>query len=140
MPSDDVDGRVGEHVGLLLHEEDLEPESLLAEHPSLAASIRAAAVTGDPEQRSPAGVSPAVAAFTAGAVADAATRTTDATVLDSVEPSAVLDWAGAADLDTVVVPFAPVGPVRERLDLLRSRLSAEGVALVTVRRRWDGRA
>ncbi len=42
--------------------------------------------------------------------------------------------------DTVVVPYAPVGPVRERLDLLRTRLGAEGVALVTVRRRWDGRA
>ncbi len=140
VPSDDVDGRIGERVGLLLHEEDLEPESLLAEHPSLASSIRAIAVAADPGQRSPAEVSTAVTAFTAGAVADAASRTTDATVLDSVEPSAVLDWADAADLDTVVVPYAPVGPVRERLDLLRARLGAEGVALVTVRRRWDGRA
>ncbi len=139
VPSDDVDGRVREHVPLLLHEEDLEPESLLAEHPSLASAIRTAAVAADPEQRSPAGVSPAVATLTAGAVADAATRTTDARVLDSVEPSAVLDWAGAADLDTVVVPYAPVGSVRERLDMLHTRLSAEGVALVTVRRRWDGR-
>ncbi|GAA3331217.1 FAD-binding domain-containing protein [Curtobacterium citreum] len=99
VPSDDVDGRVGERVGLLLHEEDLEPESLLA-----------------------------------------ASRSSGATVLNSVEPSAVLGWAGAANLDTVVVPYAPVGPVRERLDLLRTRLGAEGVALVTVRRRWDGRA
>ena len=140
LPSDDVDGRVGERVGLLLHVEDLAPESLLAEHPSLAPLIRAAAVAADPGQRSPAEVSPAVAALTAGAVADAVSRTTGATVLDSVEPSAVLDWAGAADLDTVVVPYAPIGPVRERLELLRTSLGAEAVALVTVRRRWDGRA
>jgi len=145
VASDDVEGQPGERVGLLLHEEDLEPESLLAEHPSLAGSIRAAAVAADPRHRSPAEVSPAVVAFTTGAAADAASRTTDAagrpaTGLDSLEPSAVLNWAAAEDLDSIVVPYAPVGPVRERLDLLRARLAAEGIALVTVRRRWDGRA
>ncbi len=144
VPADDVDGRVGERVGLLLHEEDLEPESLLAEHPSLASSIRAVAVAADPGQRSPAEVPTAVTAFTAGAVADAASRTTDATVLDSVEPSAVLDWASAADLDTVVVPYAPVGPVpgapgpvahtaRRGGRRARHRASAVGRAGVAVR-------
>lgn len=145
VSSDDVDGRIGERVGLLLHEEDLEPESLLADHPSLAPTIRAAAVAADPEHRSPAGVSPVVAAFTAGAVEDAASRTTDtagrpATVLESAAPSAVAAWAKGEGLDTVLVPYAPVGPVQERLDALRTALDAEGIALVTVRRRWDARA
>ncbi|KQS14927.1 DNA photolyase [Curtobacterium sp. Leaf183] len=145
VPSDDVDGRPGDRVGLLLHEEDLEAESLLAEHPSLARSIRATAVTADPEQRSPAAVSAPVLAFTAGAVADAASRTTDAsgrpaTVLDSAAPSAVVKWAAAEGLDSVVVPYAPVGPVHERLEVLRARLDSEGIGLVTIRRRWDGRA
>ncbi|WP_065963141.1 FAD-binding domain-containing protein [Curtobacterium sp. UCD-KPL2560] len=145
VASDDVEGQPGERVGLLLHEEDLEPESLLAEHPSLAGSFRATAVAADPRHRSPVAVSPAVVAFTTGAAADAASRTTDAagrpaTGLDSLEPSAVLDWAAAEDFDSIVVPYAPVGPVRERLDLLRAHLAAEGITLVTVRRRWDGRA
>lgn len=145
VATDGIDGRPGERAALLLHEEDLEAESLLTEHPSLAASIRATAVTTDAGQRSPAGVSPAVSAFTAGAVADAASRTTDAagcpaTVLDSAAPSAVVEWATAEGVDSIVVPHAPVGPVQERLDALRAPLDAEGIALVTVRRCWDGRA
>lgn len=144
IASDDVEGRTGERVGLLLHEEDLEPESLLAEHPSLASAIRATTVRGDPAGRSPAAVSPVVAEFTAGAVEDAASRTVDAasrpaTVLDP-GPAAVVEWATAEGLDTIVVPYAPIGPVRERLDVLRAALDAEGTGLVTVRRRWDGRA
>lgn len=143
--SDDVDGRIGERVGLLLHEEDLAPESLLAEHPSLASAIRATAVSADPAGRSPAGVSPVVSAFTAGAVADAAPRANDAfgrpaTLLDSTDPSAVTRWAVAEGLDSIVVPYAPVGPVQERLGALQAPLDAEGVGLVTVRRRWDSRA
>jgi deoxyribodipyrimidine photo-lyase len=141
----DVDGTIGDRAGLLLHEEDLEPTSLLAEHPSLAGRLAAAAVSSDPAGRSPAGVSDAVAAFTSGAVADAAERTLDATgrrarVLRDAAPSTIVDWARAEGLDTVVVPLAPVGPVRERLDALRPVLASEGVALVTLRRRWDGTA
>ncbi|QWS33246.1 hypothetical protein [Curtobacterium aetherium] len=48
--------------------------------------------------------------------------------------------AESEGLDTVLVPYAPVGPVHERLGALRSALAAEGVTLVTVRRRWDGAA
>ena len=144
IASDDVDGRVGERVGLLLHEEDLEPESLLAEHPSLASAICATAVSADPAGRSPAAVSPVVAEFTAGAVVDVASRAIDtagrpATVVDPA-PAAVVDWATAEGLDTIVVPYAPVGPVQERLDVLRAALDSAGIGLVTVRRRWDGRA
>ena len=83
--------------------------------------------------------------FTSGALADAAERTGDAdgraaTILLGADSSTVVDWARSGVLDTVLVPYAPVGPVQERLDVLRPALGSEGVGLVTVRRSWDSRA
>jgi deoxyribodipyrimidine photo-lyase len=143
LEPDDVVGTIGDRAGLLLHEEDLEATSLLAERPDLVGEVLAAAVAADPGERSPAGVSDAVAAFTAGALADAAERTRDASgraarVLGDADRGSVVSWARSEGLDTVVVPYAPVGPVHERLGRLRPVLEAEGIALVTVRRRWDG--
>jgi deoxyribodipyrimidine photo-lyase len=142
---DDVVGIVGARAGLLLHEEDLDPESLLAEQPGLAERLVASAAAADPQARSPFAVSEAVTAFTAAAIVDAAERAQDgsgrpARVLADAHPATVADWAASERLDTVVVPYAPIGPVRERLDVLRSALADEGVALVTVRRRWDATA
>ncbi|KQO59998.1 FAD-binding domain-containing protein [Curtobacterium sp. Leaf261] len=142
---DDVVGTIGERVGLLLHEEDLEPASLLAECPGMADSLVATAVFADPGERSPFGASDAVSSFTATALDDAAARALDAggrpaQVLSDTLPSTVLRWAESEGLDTVVVPCAPVGPVHERLATLGPALAAEGVALVTVRRQWDSAA
>ncbi len=136
---EDVVGEVGSRVGLLLHEEDLEPASLLTALGPAAPTLRSAAVFADAGARSPAPVSPLVEAFTTGAVADAAAGLPAAT-LGAADASAVVDWARSAALDTVLVPYAPVGPVQERLDVLRPALAAEGVGLVTVRRPWDSRA
>ncbi|MCJ1697167.1 DNA photolyase [Rathayibacter caricis] len=143
--SDDVVGTVGARPALLLHEEDLDAESLLAEQPGLADRIVASAAASDAQERSPLAVSEAVQAFTGAALADAASRAQDAggrpaRVLADARPATVVEWARSERLDAVVVPYAPVGPVRERLDALRPALAAEGVALVTVRRRWDGTA
>ncbi|QHC60437.1 FAD-binding domain-containing protein [Rathayibacter sp. VKM Ac-2760] len=145
IESDDVDGTIGTRPGLLLHEEDLDAASLLAEQPGLAERLIATAVFADPAERSPFAVSEVVHAFTAAAIADAAEHTPDkggrlARVLADALPATVVDWAASERLDTVVVPYAPVGPVQERLDALRSALAQEGIALVTVRRRWDGTA
>lgn len=142
---DDVVGTIGSRPGLLLHEEDLDAGSLLAEQPGLAERLNATAVVADPGERSPFAVSEAVRDFTAAAIADAAERTPDkggrpARVLADALPATVVDWAASERLDTVVVPYAPVGPVQERLDALRPALAQEGIALVTVRRRWDGTA
>ncbi|KIU03818.1 FAD-binding domain-containing protein [Frigoribacterium sp. MEB024] len=141
----DVVGSPGTRVGLLLHDEDLEPESLLAERPGLVARLSATAVVADPGSRSPQGASAAVVAFTTGAVDDAATRTPDAggrpaRTLSDALPATAVEWARSEGLDTVVTPYAPVGPVQERLETLRAALSVEGMELVTVRRRWDGEA
>ena len=141
----DVVGSPYGRVGLLLHEEDLEPESLLAERPGLVARLSAVAVSADPGGRSPQGASAAVVAFTTGARDDAATRTRDADgrparTLTDARPATVARWARSEGLDTVVTPYAPVGPVQERLTSVRGALAAEGIDLVTVRRRWDGEA
>ncbi|OOB91450.1 FAD-binding domain-containing protein [Rathayibacter sp. VKM Ac-2630] len=142
---DDVVGTVGARPGLLLHEEDLDAESLLAEQPGLAERLVTRAAVADAEQRSPLAVSEAVSAFTSAALLDASSRAPDASgrparVLADADPATVVEWARSERLDSVVVPYAPIGPVRERLDALRPALAAEGVALVTVRRRWDGTA
>ncbi len=143
-PAEDVAAAVGSHVGLLLHEEDLEPVSLLAPLGRAAPSLTATAVSADAESRSPGAVSPLVEEFTAGAAADAAARTVDAdgraATLLGGGPGPVVDWAIEERLDTVLVPVAPVGPVQERLDTLRPVLAEHDVALVTVRRPWDSRA
>ena len=145
LEPEDVVGEVGDRVGLLLHEEDLEPTSLLAERPGLLPVVTATAVHGDPGERSPAGASEVVTAFTAAALEDAAARTRDqggrpGRVLADALPATVVAWATSEGLDTVVVPCAPVGPVQERLVVLRRALGAEGIDLVTVRRRWDSSA
>ncbi|ARC58589.1 Deoxyribodipyrimidine photo-lyase [Frondihabitans sp. 762G35] len=142
---DDVGGAVGTRAGLLLHEEDLDARSLLAEHLGLADDLVATAVFADPSDRSPFDASEAVNAFTSAALDDVAARTPDASgrpaqVLADATAETVVRWARAEGLDTVVVPYAPVGPVQERLGILRSALAAEGIALVTVRRRWDSTA
>ncbi len=136
QPESPTDGR----TGLLLHEEDLNPESLGAEHPFLA---RVVAVAGgaDAASRSPSEVGENVHRFTAGALDDAVERASTAFEPDvtrvGTQLSEVLEWASSEALDTVVVPYAPVGPVHERMMALEPALASESVTLVAVRRDWD---
>lgn len=139
----------GARLGLLLHEEDLDAASLRREQgldgrstSDVTHGVVATAAFCDPESRSPRGASDAVRQFTASAVEDGASRATDAAgrparVLADALPSAVLEWAAAERLDGVVMPYAPVGPVQERMASLRAALSSEGVAFTTLRRQWD---
>ncbi|MFJ7289410.1 FAD-binding domain-containing protein [Curtobacterium sp. NPDC098951] len=145
IPDDDDPAAIGPRSGLLLHDEDLEPVSLLALLGGSVPSLAATAVVGAAAARSPAGASTLVEEFTAGALDDAASRSLDADgraaeVLDPSDVAAVVDWATSERLDTVVVPYAPVGPAEERLDALRSALAETDTGLVTVRRPWDSRA
>ena len=135
---------LGARVGLLLHEEDLDAASLRAEYSWFDSNSRLVAIAGsaDPDERSPSGASDAVRRFTASALDDAATRAVDvlgrpASVLPDALPSTVLQWAESERLDAVVVPYAPVGPVQERMLTLGAALASEMVTLTTVRRRWD---
>ena len=135
---------LGARVGLLLHEEDLDAASLRAEYSWFDSNSRLVAIAGsaDPDERSPSGASDAVRRFMASALDDAATRAVDvlgrpASVLPDALPSTVLQWAESERLDAVVVPYAPVGPVQERMLTLGAALASEMVTLTTVRRRWD---
>lgn len=128
----------GTRIGLLLHEEDLHPESL----PIPRDGIAAVAGASDAASRSALPVAANVQAFTDGALDDATGRAAAAFGLEAVrlataDPSAVLEWAASASLDTVAIPYPPVGPVQERMLALEPVLASEGVALVRIRREWD---
>ena len=134
-------------VGLLLHEEDLDAASLCAEHPWLDATSGLVAIAGaaDPDARSLAGASDVVRRFTASALENGVVRAsralnTPARILPNVLPATVLEWAASERLDAVVVPYASVGPVQERMLALDAALASEAVAFLTVRRRWDSLA
>ena len=136
-------------IGLLLHEEDLDGVSLRDDYPWLDtdrpdsnSGLVAVAGWADPDSRSPWGASDAVRHFTTSALDDGVTRASlalgrPARVLADALPSTVLEWAASERLDAVVVPYAPVGPVQERMRTLDAALASEAVMLAPVRRRWD---
>jgi deoxyribodipyrimidine photo-lyase len=50
---------------------------------------------------------------------------------------AMRDWAARHRLTQIITADAPVGPVKDRLDVLAPALTADGVQLVRLRRAWD---
>jgi deoxyribodipyrimidine photo-lyase len=114
-------------VALLLHEDDLHPESLLP------ADLRVAAIAGMavPEARSPLGCTPLVARHVRQALADGLDRAGRhfAAPASALAPEAIAGWAAGHGLP-VVVPQAPVGWTAEALASL-------GVPLHLIRRDWD---
>ncbi len=129
-------------VGLLLHEDDLHTESLElgAAEVVAVASPRA----GEPRTTADAPASPLVTAFTAAALADGRARAAAhfaaaASALDGLTASAIRDWANDHDLTAIVTPFAPVGPVRDRLDQLDDELG-DDLTLARILRPWDALA
>ncbi|RFA13816.1 DNA photolyase [Subtercola boreus] len=143
----------GRQWGLLLHEEDLDAPSLLAEHPLVGASGQASGSVPVPvamavagfaraDDRSPLGASEVVREFTRSALGDGVGRAQplvpgEPRVLADTFASTVLEWAASEKVDSIVMPFAPVGPVRERIDSLRAVVASEGLTLTMLQRRWD---
>lgn len=130
LPAPDPDAP----TGLWLHTEDLSPETM-----GLPLHIRAIAavdrIGGDPAELKRAHAEAALA----DAVARAEARwQAPATRLPEADMApALLDWARAAGLRQVITPFAPVGPVADRMAALAGPLARGGVRLVPVRRQWD---
>jgi deoxyribodipyrimidine photo-lyase len=108
-------------VALLLHEDDLHPESLLPP------GLEVATVAGFcvPQARAATGCSPLVAAHVDAALADALARL-GGKRLDVAELRA---WAASHGLP-IVTPWAPVGWTAEAL-------AASGLPLHRLRRDWD---
>ena len=126
----------GGAAGLLLTEEDLNPESLKLDELGIAA-VAAAAL---PPSRSA-----AVAAFTSAALADGLARNatssrTPGVMLASLDADCLIAWAKQHHLQAIVTAYAPVGPVADQLRAIAPALAAEGIALAQVRRAWDSAA
>ena len=127
-----------ENFGLLVTEEDCSPEILLGDAKPL--SVIGALATRD---RSPLPVSQRVTDFATGAVADAVKRTSQAygvngSLRDAEDWGGMLiDWATQHHLTSIVTPYAPIGPVAERLAAARGLLERYGVRLLQLRRPYD---
>jgi len=86
-----------------------------------------------------------VASFTGTALVDGLSRAADhfaadASTLDGFDASEILPWLRSHNVTALVTPYAPVGPVRDRLDRLSVDLAAEGITLSRVMRTWDTQA
>jgi deoxyribodipyrimidine photo-lyase len=82
-------------------------------------------------------VAPAVTAFAAAALEDAAARCLPAAGLATGDIGPVVRWAAKSGVQQIVTPFAPVGPVAAALDELARALAPHGIALVRVLRDHD---
>ena len=125
-------------VALLLHDDDLHAESLDLSGAEVVAVAGPAATSRD-------GSAAAVAEFVAAALADGRERAgahygAEASALDGLTASAILPWMHAHDVTHLVTPYAPVGPVRDRLDALERDLAPEGITFTRLLRPWDAHA
>ncbi|GGA62149.1 FAD-binding domain-containing protein [Sphingomonas psychrolutea] len=123
-------------VGLLLTEEDLNPESLdlggmhittVAALPAVA--NRAAAVTRF-----------TTAALREALLRNAALLPTPAVMLDTADCDSLIAWAQTHQLKVIVTAYAPVGPASDRLAILAPALALADIILVPIRRAWDSAA
>jgi len=110
-------------VVLLLHEDDLHPESL----PLAGLQVRRVIGVCCPEARSPLGAAPLVQSFVAGALEDGLTRAAQHFGVPA-ERVALTDLPDLISRDAVVMPEAPIG-------WLADALRPYGVA--ALRRPWD---
>ncbi len=136
-----ADAFSGGDIGLLLTEEDLNSETWRVNASHVVAVAGATATSA----RSVQSVSPLVTEFVAKALIDGLKRASEkfkvpAQTLPSLAPEAVLTWAKANGLKTLVTAYVPVGPVAEQFATLRGALKAGGIALVQLRRAFDSAA
>lgn len=125
---------------LLLHEEDLSPETLALEDARVAAIAMLAPVETSADR------APAVLAFKNAALDDAGARARahfaaplhevafqDASCL----AKAIAGIARDAQADAILTPEAAIGPTRTLLDAAAPALAAAGTPLHRLRRDWD---
>ena len=127
----------GARSGLWLHTEDLSPESIV--YPAAVQAIAAVdGIGGDPAgiKRRFADTALEDAIGRAWAHFDAGVDRLPEAALESALP----EWAVRHRLVQLLTPYAPVGPVADRVASVRIALAAQGVSLVEIRRPWDSRA
>ncbi len=123
-PAAILDGAV---TGLLLHDDDLWADVDVGCRLEGTCGLICAA------NRSPLSVSEGVTDFARACLQDR--------LGDGADPfrdiDAVVTWARSLQLDQIVTPYAPQGPVAEALKALEKRLSAEGITLTRMMRDYD---
>ncbi|MEM7501207.1 MAG: FAD-binding domain-containing protein [Pseudomonadota bacterium] len=127
--------------GLLITEEDGCPTSLIG-------SERPAAVLGlaSPRSRSPLPIGTVAHRFALGCVRDAAMRTarfygTEANSMECDDwTTQLVSWAEKNDLEAIVTPYQPMGPIAELLASADAALGCKGVRLHQIRRPYDSLA
>ncbi len=123
--------------GLFLHTEDLCAETIAWPAP-IRAVVGPTAIDGDPANGRLACADAGLADGLARAAAHFATPE-DRLPVDDL-PAAIVEWARAKGLAQLLTPYAPVGPVADRIALMQQACAAAGIRLVPVRRGWDSRA
>lgn len=123
-----------ERVGLLLHSDDLHPESL-----PLAAKVVGAGLLRVPEIGPMDGPKNK---FLRRAEQDACTRLETrfdvaAPLMTSLDET--LTWAVGLGVKEIATPYAPVGPIAWHVADLKRALAEHGIRLVRLRRSWDSR-
>jgi deoxyribodipyrimidine photo-lyase len=123
---------------LLLTEEDLHPESLALQDAEIRGVIACHAV----RDRSPLDIADPVMDFTEGALADGLQRAkrcfaTEGEIAEHLTEHSVGSVAKRLGAARVLTPYAPVGPVAERLAAIRPGLAARGIEIIEVRRPED---
>lgn len=115
-------------VALLLHEDDLHPESL----PPLPVLALAAMAPAEPR-------GPVAQHFTEAALEDGLARAARRFGREGqvLAPAALADWAAGSGARALLVPEAPLGWTADTLAALRPALAARGVTLHRWRRPWD---
>ena len=96
-------------TGLLLHEDDMSPDFA-----QTAPAPQAQAILAPQAQIGPLIMAESVTGFRAEALKDAGKRLPPARVLATQQD--VLDWARAENIEQIIAPYAPTGPVRTLLD------------------------
>lgn len=133
-----VEWSCSEQTGLLITEEDLNPESLFG-HPNWAATIALQAT----QSRSPHPVADQVDAFSQQGLTDALGRNEGRCPLGVLgidtprqrhQVCALMRQTGVQEWLT---PWVPTGPSADALGLLSSQLQADGIYLKPVPRDWD---
>jgi deoxyribodipyrimidine photo-lyase len=108
-------------------------EDLMLDHGkpvSIAMALHPVAKPGGPEG----GVS---ATYRQAALQDAASRVEQPHILPHLAPDDVLEWCKKADITTVAVACATVGPEAAALTTIEHHLAQQGVTLLRIRRRYD---
>jgi deoxyribodipyrimidine photo-lyase len=120
---------------LLLHGEDLSPETLLSRNAAICGVHAVQSVADWPWGEN-------AHSFITAASRDAQLRAAQAfdcasSFSELLDANQIIAAAQAVNARSIITPYAPVGPVADALDRIAPALAAAGLPLIRVRREWD---